>query len=242
MPLMRFRCLVALLLLPTPLAAQGPSLGIGAPQPPDHVTGLQVGVALGGIAAVSAIDRPLRRYLQAHRSPALDEVAEQFRRMGTPVAYASAGLGLVGIGLISGDHDVTRAGGRVILSEAVTFAGVELIKKVVGRARPDAGKGPWDIDPFHNKQVSFVSGHTATAFALATTLSDDLHNAWASVGLYTLAAGTAWSRLNDNRHWASDVLGGAMLGITTAKVIDNRWELAGITAPRFLTDPPAPAP
>ena len=56
------------------------------------------------------------------------------------------------------------------------------------------------------------SGHTTMAFALATALSDDIHRTWASVGLYTMATGVAWSRLNDNRHWLSDVAGGRSRG------------------------------
>src|SRR3954454_15820405 len=65
------------------------------------------------------------------------------------------------------------------------------------------------------------SGHTAAAFAVATSLADDIDNPIADVLLYIAAAGTALSRLNDNRHWLSDTIFGATLGVFTAKVVNG---------------------
>ena len=69
---------------------------------------------------------------------------------------------------------------RVDLGKLREFKG-EVVKKLVGRARPDVSPSPYDFDPFRNKQVSFVSGHSAMAFVLATSLADDLHNTWSSI-------------------------------------------------------------
>jgi membrane-associated phospholipid phosphatase len=80
------------------------------------------------------------------------------------------------------------------------------------------------------------------AFVLATSLADDMHDTWASIGLYTFATGTAWSRLNDNRHWPSDVVGGAVLGFTVSKMMSNRWEILGFNPPRFVQEQPDAAP
>ena len=81
------------------------------------------------------------------------------------------------------------------------------------------------------------SGHTTVAFALATALADDIHRPWATVGLYTLAAGVGWSRINDNRHWLSDVAGGAILGITSAKLVNGHWRIFGLRPPSVLLGP-----
>lgn len=222
-----------------PLAAQGPSAteSFREPLPPRHDVSTLEGVGVtAGIAALFLIDRPTRDFLQRHRSRALDGVAGVFRTMGTAPVYAGVALGVTGVGLIAGDPEVKRAGGRLILSELITFAADEVVKKLVGRARPDVSPSPYDFDPFRNKQVSFVSGHSAMAFVLATSLADDLHNTWSSVALYTFATGTAWSRLNDNRHWPSDVVGGAALGFTVSKMMSNRWEVLDVNPPRFLTE------
>ena len=81
------------------------------------------------------------------------------------------------------------------------------------------------------------SGHTTMAFALATALADDIHNTWAGVGLYTIASGVAWSRLNDNRHWLSDVAAGAVVGITSAKLVNGHWRLFHLQPPSILLGP-----
>jgi membrane-associated phospholipid phosphatase len=76
-----------------------------------------------------------------------------------------------------------------------------------------------------------------TAFAVSTTLADAIDNPWADVGLYSLAVGTGVSRVIGNHHWVSDVVGGALVGITTAKFVDGRWSLFGLTSPDFLVGP-----
>ena len=50
------------------------------------------------------------------------------------------------------------------------------------------------------------------SFAMATSLADDIHRPWATVGLYGLATAVGWSRINDNRHWLTDVAAGALVG------------------------------
>jgi membrane-associated phospholipid phosphatase len=75
------------------------------------------------------------------------------------------------------------------------------------------------------------------AFAFATALSDDIDRTWATVGLYTLATGVGWSRMNDNRHWLTDVAAGAALGITSAKLINGRWRIFGLRPPSVLLGP-----
>jgi membrane-associated phospholipid phosphatase len=75
------------------------------------------------------------------------------------------------------------------------------------------------------------------AFALAAALADDIHRPWATVGLYTLATGVGWSRINDNKHWLSDVAGGALIGITSAKLMNGRWRIFGLRPPGVLLGP-----
>jgi membrane-associated phospholipid phosphatase len=195
-----------------------------------------------GVTALFLIDRPVRNFLQAHRSRYLDGLASVFKKAGTPPVYGLVGGGMLGLGLIADNDKLKRAAGRLILSEVVTFIGTEITKKVFGRARPDSSPSPFNFNPFNNRQESFVSGHAAIAFTIATSLSADIDNTWARVALYTFAAGTAWSRLNDNKHWPSDVVGGSVLGITVAKIIGDRWEILDITPPHFLREPSTAVP
>jgi len=75
------------------------------------------------------------------------------------------------------------------------------------------------------------------AFALAAGLSESVHSRWARAGCYGFAAGTALSRINDNRHWLSDVGMGALIGITSAKLVSGRWRVFGLRPPGVAVGP-----
>ena len=109
-------------------------------------------------------------------------------------------------------------------------------KYAFGRPRPEQSLDADGYSPFSG-QASLPSGHSAMAFALATSLADDIHRPLATVGLYGMATAVAWSRVNDNRHWLSDVAAGALVGITSAKLASGRWRIFGIKAPSILASP-----
>jgi membrane-associated phospholipid phosphatase len=103
----------------------------------------------------------------------------------------------------------TDAGEAVLVSGLFT----EIGKETTGRHRPREGDGPFSFHPFSGA-ASFPSGHTTTAFALASAVSEDLgNNPWIAVPAYGLAALVGFSRTRANAHFASDVLiGGAAPG------------------------------
>ncbi|MBA3317700.1 MAG: phosphatase PAP2 family protein [Gemmatimonadales bacterium] len=191
---------------------------------------------VAGTLAFTSTDEKVTHEFREHPTRSAEDIASVFRRVGQPEVYAVLPLGVLVTGLLTHDPAITRAGGRLAASVAVSTVAFQTLKLVTGRARPDAGDGPFAFRPFSG-QGGFPSGHSAVAFALATSLADDLHNGWAAAGLYAIAAGTAWSRVYDNRHWASDVVFGAALGITTAKVISGRWRIFGLRPPHFLVEP-----
>ncbi|HEU5041705.1 MAG TPA: phosphatase PAP2 family protein, partial [Gemmatimonadales bacterium] len=174
--------------------------------------------------------------LVEHPTQAAADLASVFRRVGQPEVYAALPAAVITTGLVAGDGRITRAGGRLAASVIASTAAFETVKLVSGRTRPDAGGGAWDFSPFSGRG-SFPSGHSTVAFALATSLSHELHSPVATVALYAAATGTAWSRVYNERHWASDVIFGAALGITTAQVVHGRWRIFGIRPPAFLLEP-----
>ena len=68
---------------------------------------------------------------------------------------------------------------------------------------------------------SMPSGHTAEAFVTATILDMEYRDTspWISVGGYAAATTTAIGRLVNNKHWVSDVLIGAGIGIFSVKAV-----------------------
>jgi membrane-associated phospholipid phosphatase len=67
---------------------------------------------------------------------------------------------------------------------------------------------------------SFPSGHTATAFCGAEFLWQEYKDVNILYGIsgYVVAAGTGFFRMYNNRHWLSDVVMGAGIGIISTKM------------------------
>lgn len=102
--------------------------------------------------------------------------------------------------------------GRMIVSDAFSVALMAAIvngtKYSVSTMRPD-----------NSRRNSFPSGHTATAFMAAHLLHKEYGDVspWISVGGYTVATAVGVSRMLNNRHWISDVLAGAGIGILSVE-------------------------
>ena len=195
----------------------------------DGVKWWQPVLVVGAIATASLADRSVNDWIQDHRTPQSDDVANVFRYGGEPVVALGIPGAIVLAGTIAGRDDVQRSGGRVLLSVVAAEVTTIALKATAGRYRPAETDDPYIFKPFSGHD-SFPSGHTTMAFALSTSLSHEIHNGWASAALFTVATGTAWSRLNDERHWFSDVLGGAAVGITAATIVNRH-------PPRFLAEP-----
>lgn len=96
----------------------------------------------------------------------------------------------------------------VIMTNQITSALQETIK----RSRPR--------DTIQSKDTSFPSGHSSQAFSTAAITSENLKlyrisktkKVAINIGVYTLAYGTAWARIEAEHHYPSDVLAGAALG------------------------------
>jgi hypothetical protein len=204
-------------------------------QVPGEFRWYHAGLTLGGIALASLLDETVRNQLQAHRSSGRDDVAGVFRRMGQAEVFGTVGIGTIVVGVVTGNPRIRRAGERI--SAGLLLAGTlgVIAKEVVGRRRPDLTGSAYRFKPFSGRDA-WPSGHTTMAFALATSVSDEIHSTPVTIGLYSAAALTGWSRLNDNRHWLSDVLAGAALGITSAKLMNGHWRVFGVGAPRFLLE------
>jgi len=92
--------------------------------------------------------------------------------------------------------------------EAMLMTGVvsAVLKGTVMRERPD-----------RSDRYSFPSGHTSTVAATAMTLYE-FYGWRAGVPAFLLTALTAVSRMSADKHWVSDTVGGATLGIVFGHV------------------------
>jgi membrane-associated phospholipid phosphatase len=227
---------LAVCVLTHPLTAAAQLDGLPPVQSSVSVHWWQGAVVLGGLSALMLLDHPAQDFAQDNRSTHSNDVAGALRHFGQPEVFGTVTLGLLGAGLISGNDEVTRAGGRLAATLALAGVASTGLKFAMGRPRPNESSDVDGFEPFSG-QDAMPSGHTTVAFALATALADDIHRTWASVGLYTLATGVGWSRMNDNKHWLSDVAAGAVLGITSAKVMNGRWRIFNLRPPTVLLGP-----
>jgi acid phosphatase family membrane protein YuiD len=196
----------------------------------------EAAITVGAIGAVSVFDRRVDDWVQDRRSSHSDDIARVFRTGGEPELVFGVAGGLLAAGVISGHKDLERSGGRVLASVVTAGLTTAALKVILGRVRPTDASDQYVFKPFSHYDA-FPSGHATMAFALATSLAGEIHRPWATALLYAGASGTAWSRLNDHKHWLSDVLAGATVGITAAKVIEGRWRIFGFGPPRFRVDP-----
>lgn len=193
-----------------------------------------VGAGFGvGAFALAFADQRLAHTFQSpslQESVAVRRGADFFEFMGDPAAPI-VGLALYGAGRFVLHHRGVAAVGlhgleAVLLSAAVTG----LIKGTAGRARPyvRADTVPFDFAfgrGFRGRDyMSFPSGHTSTAFALAASTTAELSRVadrrgwwpgwkWVIGGVTYGGAGLVGvSRMYHDQHWASDVVAGAAIG------------------------------
>lgn len=125
----------------------------------------------------------------------------------TQMAPAAILLGLKAAGVPS-----RSSWGRMLVSDAISIAlmtgVVQGLKHTTNVTRPDG-----------TNNQSFPSGHTATAFMTATMLSKEYGHIspWVSVGAYSVATATGLMRMANNKHWLSDVMVGAGIGILSTE-------------------------
>jgi membrane-associated phospholipid phosphatase len=178
------------------------------------VAGLLFGAALMG-------DRSFREEAQEHRSNTTNSMAKLGNTLGEWRIVAPALSAGYLAGEIAGSRDLKRvmlhAGAAAALATGISSS----LKYTIGRTRPPVAGDPDQFRPFSGSN-SFPSGHTAVAFAIATSIADETDDSWSDIVLYSAATLTAMSRINDDRHWTSDVLIGGLIGHLSARWVSKQ--------------------
>lgn len=129
---------------------------------------------------------------------------DDYLQYGPAVAWA--GLSLSGVKGRSKPLDRALIG---LLAYGISTATVLGLKHSTHELRPD-----------ESNYLSFPSGHTANAFTGASLLDREFSGVspWIPIGGYAMSTATGILRMTNDKHWISDVLIGAGIGLLSTEL------------------------
>lgn len=173
--------------------------------------------AIGTVGMWLFVDRPLLAWAEGIQSDFIEDVIRILNRFGgglNPVL-------IVAFFLVAGVAYRERRWTTYAIAMAISglAAGIlaQIVKPLVGRARPELWLGPSHYAP--GSSTSFPSGHTVGAFALAGVLVFASRNLPLRVIAFLLALAVGLSRVLAFRHWGADVFASMTLGLVTSWVV-----------------------
>ena len=191
-------------------------------------------VLAGVTVGLTVVDEEIQQWSQKDRldlwEPGYDgggreELIDFGRWMGNPETLAGVTAVLYLSGAIGENERLRETGALAAETLVMTTLLVELVKRTVDRQRP-SGQGvytSWGPSYQGSSRHSFPSGHAAAMFSLATVLARQYPEPrWVAPVAYGLATLTAAARVAENRHWTSDVVAGACLGVLISDVVIRR--------------------
>lgn len=177
-------------------------------------------VVAGGTGMFFVLDDEIMDDVQGSRSSTTDDLSEVFEPFGNGAVVIPVLAGLYLYGRFGENDKAQRT--ALLATESFLVSGLfaTVLKVSAGRHRPSKGNDADTFDGPSTSNKSFPSGHTTSAFAVATIVANEYeHVPMIAPISYGIAALAGFSRMNDNKHWASDVFFGAALGYFTSKTI-----------------------
>jgi len=234
-----------MILYSTTLAQFIEKKGIGVPasesQGRSSISSDQTLVALAVLAVpvtIALLETDQQTYTALHNWKKNSSTISKISPVVTQLGEGTTSLGVFGglffYGHFASDQSAKQAGVIGLESFALSGATTQLLKHLFSRERPSAAtrEGGRFQRPFsYFRQYSgkkkgfsnfdaFPSGHTSTAFAAATTLSDIYQKPWVPYVAYGTATAVAISRITERTHWASDCFVGALIGVFSTKGVE----------------------
>jgi membrane-associated phospholipid phosphatase len=181
---------------------------------------ITLGVA-GALALTYRYDTQIHDKLTARTNRSVTKAAEAGSLAGDPFLHLGLATLVYGGAIVADSAKWKEAGEMMgealILADAATF----IIKESSGRGRPGVTSKKGDFKPlsFRSEYDSLPSMHTSSSFALASVLAATSDSFVMKTTYYGAAAFVGFSRLYQNKHWASDVLLGAVTGELCGRVV-----------------------
>ena len=184
---------------------------------------IPVGLISYGVIArqnpfLKGIDEDIRGAIAKGNHPEI-KLDDYSRLVGTVSVFALDAVG------IPAKHNLRQRIFTTAVSNIIMTSAVKIMKSSIPVWRPD-----------NSENNSFPSGHTATAFVGAELLWQEYkhESIWYGIAGYTIAAGTGYLRMYNDKHWFSDIAMGAGIGILSTKIsywllplVDDRLQSRG---------------
>lgn len=177
----------------------------------------------GAVGLTYVFDNDIRTKLQGSKSKGLDRATDMGNIIGDPYLHLGIAAAVYGGGIL-GDSPRWKETGEmlgeaVILADATTF----VLKESIGRARPfvKGDKGVFTPGQFRNNYDSLPSMHASSSFAMASVMAATSESMAAKVFYYSTATFVGFSRIYQDKHWASDIVLSAAIGELCGRVVTS---------------------
>jgi len=159
-------------------------------------------------------DIELLKEINLERNKSLDPTFKMITNSVSPLSIGTP-IAVLGLGIIQKDSSLKSKGIIMVEALCVNAFTTTALKLAFKRDRP------FVTYPYLDKQAdagsySFPSGHTSSAFALATSLSLAFPKWYVIAPAYMYASAAGYSRMHLGVHYPSDVLAGAVVGTGSA--------------------------
>jgi len=161
-------------------------------------------------------DAPVTAFAERIQSSNIEDAVRIANRFGGGMNPAMVIVFFLAAGVVYRTHRWISYGVAMAFAGAAAGVSVQIVKYIIGRTRPELWLGP-----FHHTRTaatSFPSGHTVGAFALAGVLMLASPSRTMRILAFLLALSVAVSRVMAFRHWTSDVLASAAIGMILATI------------------------
>ncbi len=183
------------------------------------------GVVSASVASLFLVDEPVQKAFQnwnEHAGRSGERISANFLEpWGKKYSLAIVG-GLMGYGLLTKNGKSQST--ALLAGESFVLAALllQIPKQLIGRSRPNSGEDPFQFNgPF--KGSGLPSGHTTAVFAVASVFANQYSDSpTVPIISYSIATVVGLSRIYDNQHWLSDVVGGAALGIAVGNLVSGK--------------------
>lgn len=175
----------------------------------------------GAVGLTYVFDDDIRDKLWGSRSGTLETAADVGDIIGNPFVHLGVAGVVYGGGILAGSQKWRETGEMLgeaaLLADAATF----MLKQAIGRSRPSetGDKGSFRPFQFKSDYDSMPSMHTASSFAMASVMASTSENYGVKALYYSVAAFVGFSRMYQDKHWASDVVLGAVIGELCGRVV-----------------------